>query len=143
MKCRFCGHRMVNDVCPFCGYEASSKSSYNHEYEMSKFRSRAADKIAEIDFPSFGKKLEIKEGKKMKTLNIPDHWTPKRKIYRARYTGGRGAWVTTIWRRTEQEAKDDIMMFASNPQRYGFDGVEIISMDYDEYLKEHQRAPKF
>lgn len=73
---------------------------------------------------------------------------PKRKIYRARYVGGRGgkgAWVTTVWRRTRQEAEDDIEMFAQNPDQYGYDEdkVDIIEMDYNEYLKKHQRLPKF
>lgn len=96
----------------------------------------------------------------MTPLNFPDEYgikkthqtkletfagKPKRKIYRARYTGGRGnlgAWVTTVWRRTRKEAEDDIECFASQP-RYGYDGVEIISMDYDLYLRTHQRLPKF
>ncbi len=80
-------------------------------------------------------------------MPIPDVLGAKtRKIYRARYTGGRGgngAWVTTVWRRTAHEAGDDIDMFATHPAELGYDGVMIIEMDYDEYLKKYQRLPKF
>jgi len=70
----------------------------------------------------------------------------RKTIYRARYTGGRGdkgAWVTTVWRRTQREAIEDIDCFAAHPTEQGYDGVEIIEMDYDEYLKKYQRLPKF
>lgn len=54
MKCRYCRATMINKICPNCGY-SEQKPVYDHEYEMSKFRSKAAAKIAEIDFPPRGK----------------------------------------------------------------------------------------
>lgn len=65
-----------------------------------------------------------------------------KEIFRARYTGGKGAWVTTVFRRTKKEAEDDIKMFA-NPKRHGFTGVKIFSMDKDSFIKKHQRVPRF
>lgn len=67
-----------------------------------------------------------------------------RKIYRARYTerNGKGAWVTTVFRRTRVEAESDIAAFARH-KNYGFDGVKIVVMDYEAYLKKYQRLPRF
>lgn len=66
-----------------------------------------------------------------------------KKIYRARYTGGKGAWVTTVWRRNLADAKLDIKAFAEDPSRYGFKGVKIVEMDYNKFLKKFQRLPRF
>ena len=62
MKCRFCGTTMRKKGnrydCSTCGHSSGSNVVRD---EMSYFRSRAAEKIADIDFPSVGKPLKRKK----------------------------------------------------------------------------------
>ena len=64
------------------------------------------------------------------------------KIYRARgkhnFTN-RNAWVTTVWRRSKEEAQSDINAFAVG----NFSNVKIVEQSYKEFLKKNQKIPRF
>jgi hypothetical protein len=61
-------------------------------------------------------------------------------VYRARgrYTGtGRESWITKSWRRTEDSAKSDIIMFGNR-----YTHTSIKKLNYIAYANKHKHYPK-
>jgi len=64
-----------------------------------------------------------------------------RKMYRARgvYEGtSRDSWLTTVWRRSKEEASSDIVAFGRRHK-----GTRVVEEDVDAFIKKTQRVPKY
>ena len=76
--------------------------------------------------------------------NVPSELSGK-KIFRVRgkyARTGKQLWLTTVWRRTRDEAEWDKKYYGESPEGRWID-LRIVEMDVGDYCNAHKRAPRF